>query len=288
MPRIHESILDCTFFLYQSKAHADQGEGCGGSGFIVAYPSALLPNDITYLYAVTNWHVAVRGGCSVIRLNTVDGKTDPLELDPSDWEYDAQGDDLAVNFMQVNESIHKTSAIPTALIKSQAEFMANGWAPIGVGDDVFMLGRFIDIDSSERNQPTARFGNVSAMPVNLKQVTGRSRPSFLVDMHSRTGYSGSPVFVYRTPGTNIAQAMEQGTYDFNKSLLMLLGVHFGQFDERDLHGNVIGQSAMNGVVPATRILELLECAKFAAMRKEKDALWSGQLFENTFVLRAVD
>lgn len=278
MPRIHESTLDSTFFLYPSKLEAMSGSACGGSGFIVAYPSVLWPTEITYLYGVTNWHVAVRDGCSVIRLNTTDGKTDTFEFDPSEWEYDAGGDDLAVTFMQVDESVHQSSAIPIALIKSQDEFMPNSWAPIGVGDDVFMLGRFTDIDSIRRNQPTARFGNVSAMPVDLKQATGRTRASYLVDMHSRTGYSGSPVFVYRTPGTNIAQALEQGKYDFNKSLLMLLGVHFGQFDERDREGNVIGMSAMNGVVPATRILELLECEKFLVMRKENDAKWSARFF----------
>ncbi|MEO7546999.1 MAG: serine protease, partial [Ramlibacter sp.] len=273
MPRIHDSMLDSTFFLYPNKNAAKKGEKSGGSGFFVACPSDVWPDDVTYLYAVTNWHVAVRDGCSVIRLNTTDGKTDLFELDPSDWEFDPQGDDLAVIFLQVDESIHKTSPVPIGVIKGQREFMANNWAPLGVGDDVFMLGRFVDIDSSESNFPTARFGNVSAMSVELKQATGVIRPSILVDMHSRTGYSGSPVFVYRTPGTNIAQFMEMGSYDFGKSLLMLLGVHFGQFDERDRNDNVIGQSAMSGVVPATQILELLQKEKFIKMRAENDAAW---------------
>lgn len=282
MPRIRESMLDSTFFLYPSREDAEAGNKCGGTGFLVAYPSELFPNEITYLYGVTNWHVAVRDGASVIRLNTIDGKTDTIDHGPDEWVFDEAGDDLAAIFVQVDEGVHRTAAIPIDLIKRQSDFYANKWAPIGVGDDVFMLGRFVDVDSTTTNKPTARFGCISAMPLHLKQPTGRTRESYLLDMHSRTGYSGSPVFVYRTPGTNIAQALEVGQYDLNKSLLCLLGVHFGQFDDFDQDGVVIGKSAMTAAVPAENILGLLEAKIFVEMRRSKDAKWAAKLMAEKF------
>ena len=35
---------------------------------------------------------------------------------------------------------------------------------MGVGDEVFMLGRFISHSGIQKNQPLARFGNIALMP----------------------------------------------------------------------------------------------------------------------------
>ena len=78
-------------------------------------PSALVA-DVSYFYGVTNWHVAVRDGCSVIRLNSHDGTTDVLELGPEDWVFDANGDDLAIAPIQPNFDRHALSPIPIDLI----------------------------------------------------------------------------------------------------------------------------------------------------------------------------
>lgn len=45
---------------------------------------------------------------------------------------------------------------------------------IGIGDDVAMIGRFVDHDGGETNQPAARFGNISVMPTPIAQPTGPS------------------------------------------------------------------------------------------------------------------
>jgi len=47
-------------------------------------------------------------------------------------------------------------------------------------------------------------------------------------MHSRSGYSGSPVFVYRTAGSTIG---EGSVISGDDGFLYLLGVHYGQFIE---------------------------------------------------------
>jgi hypothetical protein len=78
------------------------------------------------------------------------------------------------------------------------------------------------------NRPAARFGNISVMPTPLLQATKGRHEAYCIDMHSRSGYSGSPVFVYRTTGSRIG---EGSVLDGTDGFLYLLGVHYGQFPE---------------------------------------------------------
>src|SRR5208337_5394725 len=80
---------------------------------------------------------------------------------------------------------------------------------IGVGDDVFMVGRFINHEGSPTYLPATRFGNISVMPFPILKSPQKG-PSYCIDMHSRPGFSGSPVFVYRTPGGNLDVALKTG------------------------------------------------------------------------------
>ncbi len=57
---------------------------------------------------------------------------------------------------------------------------------------------------------------------------GVIRESYCVDMHSRSGFSGSPVFVYRTPGGDFS---EKGVINLSR-FMMFLGIHWGQFPEK--------------------------------------------------------
>lgn len=286
MPRIPNEILDCTFFLYQSKEDALARKKTGGTGFFICMESEVWKKEITYFYAVTNWHVAVRDGCSVIRTNTIDGQTDIIEHGPEDWIFDKDGDDLAIMPINLNPSVHAAKPIPINLIYKKEDFVNGPEAnSIGLGDDVFMLGRFIDIDNTPANSPTARFGNISSMPHPVKQAgpTSKLKDSYCLDMHSRPGYSGSPVFVYRTPGTNLAHTLDSGIPDLERSMLFLLGVHFGHFSE-DLkitgapNVRVTGSSGMTGVIQSCKILELLNMNKLKKRRADDDFKW-GEIFK---------
>jgi hypothetical protein len=73
---------------------------------------------------------------------------------------------------------------------------------VGVGDEVFMLGRFISQDGTQLQAPLARFGNVAMMPGPLVEDGRRLKvEAFLVEMRSLSGFSGSPVFIYIGSGT---------------------------------------------------------------------------------------
>lgn len=279
MPTIPPHVLDSVFYLYASRADAEAGTNLGGTGFLLAVPLQVGQ----YIYAVTNWHVAVSGGHSVIRLNTKDGETDIIELDPIDWIFKPNWHDLAIADVALDHDKHKTSLVPTNLI-SPLEVLEGGG--VGPGSDVFMIGRFVDYDGGITNQPTARFGHISAMPIVIdRRVGGDGMPSYLLDMHSRSGYSGSPVFVYQPE-----IVVNQGALSMygGPGFLRLLAVHSGQFSEPlEIHstehkprGNcptdisdptkkfVQGWSGMTFAVPAHAIMELLDVPKLKEPRDQ--------------------
>jgi hypothetical protein len=73
---------------------------------------------------------------------------------------------------------------------------------MGVGEDGFMLGLFAGAPGKKRNQVAARFGNVTLL-AHRDEPIDEGRPAHLFDMRSRSGFSGSPVFVYRTPDADL-------------------------------------------------------------------------------------
>jgi hypothetical protein len=104
-----------------------------------------------------------------------------------------------------------------------SSFANERWPDIAVGEDVFMLGLFIDQSGHEHHAPLARFGNISMLASKSSRVAmgSRSYESYIVDMRSRSGFSGSPVFAYRTFGTNL----QSHTYEAIE--LDLSGLHLG-------------------------------------------------------------
>jgi hypothetical protein len=130
-----------------------------------------------------------------------------------------------------------------------------------------MVGQISEPEFQIENKPFLRFGNLSSMPIEIQQETGCRKPSYCVDMHSRPGFSGSPVFVYRTMG-NAVDLRWGGPRDVivtpDQSFLYLLGIHWGQFPEKwkakDSSGreqDIRGLSGLTCVIPATRIGDLL-------------------------------
>ncbi|MGE3992230.1 S1 family peptidase [Pseudorhodoplanes sp.] len=302
MPRIPPTVLHSVFYLYENERDARAGENPGGTGFVVSeWPG--------FYYAVTNWHNAADHDhpvYPVIRLNTKDGGTDVLDLGPEDWEFIPGGDDIAIYPLNIDLSTHQVSAIPTDLFVRESE---SGYPDIGVGEDTFMVGLFVDHGGITTNLPSVRFGNISMLPdpsALLEQKTGYRGQSYVVDMHSRTGFSGSPVFAYRTFGADLTvdgqhtiegltiisngrpgrarehgYAISQAQATFrSENIFRFLGIHWGQFPEiwpikpgkdafliRDDH--VEGHSGMTCVIPAWKIKAFLDRPKFKGPREEK-------------------
>lgn len=288
LPKIPTNFLDGVFYLYPNVDSAKAGKRVGGTGFFVAVPSNVVENA-NYIYAVTNWHVAIKNRASVLRVNTKDGATEIISLCPEDWEFDAvAGHDIAIAHIKFKSEAIRYSAATTDGFASRAKFDGSEDHPLGVGDDTFMVGRFVDHDGGPTNQPAARFGHISIGPSLLRSALGKEVETICLDTNSRTGFSGSPVYVYRTMTGDLEQAMEpklHGKIAVHKHpVLMLLGVHTGQFpeywdyregreaEEEGLSDDQVkGLSGMTRVAPAWAIQALLDMPKFKAPRDLAEA-----------------
>lgn len=287
MPIVPYSLLHCAFYLYRDKADALAGKDAGGTGFFLALPTTGNLDTLGHHYGVTNHHVAVSGGYSCVRINTASG-VEVFEYGPEDWLFEPGKDDVAVVPLDIRQKGHIAMFIGENLLLHP---QAVAEERIGPGDDVFMIGCFVDLDARQTNTPAVRFGNISTLPVAIEQPNGYRGLSYCVDMHSRTGYSGSPVFVYRTPGNTLEWAISGGPNTLGKSVLALLGIHWGQFPEelpikrkqkkpsketplsrRAYEEYIVGMSGMTCVIPAWRISELLYREDLVEQRKKVEAM----------------
>lgn len=290
MPKLgqYSGLLKSVFFLYRSVADAKAGTKSGGTGFLVATQFENYP-DRLHVYGVTNWHVAARGS-SIIRLNKVGGGHDIFEYGPDQWEFIPGGPDIAVIPLHIRFDNYEITYLDTKNWFLD-EATAAGFE-IGPGEDVFMVGRFIDYDGVETNKPSLRFGHISMTNAPIRQPTGSTEESFVVDLHSRTGFSGSPVVVYRTIGSHFfdAEKTKGKVLVGGGHTIFLLGINWGQFPEmwelKEGEANpnttnaplitkgkyVEGLSGMSCVCPAWSILKVLEMPKLRNQRKAIEAM----------------
>ncbi|PJI55722.1 hypothetical protein CTI14_02415 [Methylobacterium radiotolerans] len=133
---------------------------------------------------------------------------------------------------------------------------------IGAGDEVFMIGRFLNMQGDGIIKPVVRFGSISMETTEFvhNKAMGQDEESFIVEMRSRTGFSGSPVMMYRTDATSIS------TFHPTNFIYGLLGINWGYIYNEDKEN-----SFMNGVVPAWKILELLEHPTLLKKHAEAEA-----------------
>lgn len=54
----------------------------------------------------------------------------------------------------------------------------------GPGDDVFMVGRFMDHAGKDRNHPALRCGNIAMNPTPIIQENGAKADAYCIDLHS--------------------------------------------------------------------------------------------------------
>ncbi|MFM9864390.1 MAG: hypothetical protein ACKVRO_12355 [Micropepsaceae bacterium] len=259
MPRINPALGRAIFFLYGVNPKTGATDGPVATGFFVGYRVRLdhLSPEVVHIYAVTCQHVAP-DGASIIRINTKGGGNREIPLEPHEWEFVKSGADVAAvdvtDHLVAGDSVEW---IPTSWFLSKGQIEQSS---IWVGEDGFMLGLLTDVHS-HRNEVVGRFGNLGMVADDgclIKQPNGNQRPAHLFDIRSRTGFSGSPVFIYRTPSADLRHISygirprttkepegvfrnarlpfgnQEHTFEIDiddNIFLLLLGVHVGQFRE---------------------------------------------------------
>lgn len=277
MPTIPPPLIDSVVYLYPSEAAANSDSAPGGTGFLVGIKFE-APVPLFHIYVVTNHHVACTSGNSCVRINKRAGGADVFPFSPDSWEF-IPGLDLAAISMIYNDQKYSTHFIPDV-------FFANdevvGRLKLNIGEEVFMIGSFVDNHGAAINTPAARFDNLSLMPSWLEihdpdsGITYKGN-YYCLDMRSRTGFSGSPVFYYRTSGSDLAQAGSTNL-SITTPKVGFLGAHAGQFPEtvkaKDSLGaktELTAPSGMTMVISAQKVLELLNLKKFVEFRKVTEA-----------------
>jgi hypothetical protein len=282
MPRLNDEMLNCVFYLYRSRAAAETGEEAGGTGFWAAHISHKVTN-LSIIYAVSNKHVVATSGCSVIRVNTLDGGIDTFEAEPHEWYFTDQ-DDLAIAPIRVDFNKHIVKTIPLEMFVTP-DIMK--YHDLGLGDEVFMIGRFIKHDGKLTNIPSVRFGALSIPVADMPHQMFGVQESFGVEMRSMCGYSGSPVFIYPSSWN-----MNSGIVKtVSPNPLFLLGVDGGYIvDALELKEKIVpiavqgssqartvpyvpANTGMNGIVPAWRLLKMIQKSPWTPLfEQEEDAI----------------
>ena len=307
MPRIEDRLLKSVIYLYKSKEAADSGEP-GGSGFLVGEPSAIP--EAVFLFALTNAHVAKL--CPVVR-TAGPPKKRVFVCKESDWYRHPDQDDVVVtpigfapkdardfyldyvprewfvppeNFSHATHDVNDLQPGVESLtpLDYEWEHQPLGW-PFGPGEEVVMLGRFLGYDGTDENEPAARFGHLAmASPVPIKHPWGFTQSSFLIECRSISGYSGSPIFIYRVQSTVAAGLVAIGSDRGGKvALPRLLGMDWGNLDrvgrndyaidwaESEADASFPRHSGMMVAVPAWRLAELLDSEVVQAVKRKKEA-----------------
>jgi hypothetical protein len=246
-------------------------------------------NRRIFPYVVTNSHVIREASATVIRLKLKDGSPYILETKDNIWIHHSDGDDVAVSGVGLNgasaEAFRFNWISSTKFItKSQVQRYN-----IGPGDEVFMVGRFIEHGGKETNLPVVRFGFIAMLPhEGIRHPRGIDQESFLVEMFSLGGFSGSPAFVYFRPfslrpgpGEAPVTTVQTISQIEEKNIgPLLLGINWGHILSRLPVKDGVEQSVPNnwyvesntgfaGVVPAWKIHELLYSDELIESRLSK-------------------
>ncbi len=221
---------------------------------------------VGFVYVVTAKHVIVEAsqhsvdGCVYLRVNLVKGEAQLIEVPRDKW------------LDHPTDSSVDASILPWVLSKRQVDYLTIPDTmtatdevirreSIGIGDEVFLTGLFVNHYGQNRNLPIVRMGTIALMPE--ERIATRffgEIEAYLVEARSIGGLSGSPVFVH-------LGGVREGTLNFPVKWHWL-GLMHGHWDfpldssDTDLvTEDTPEKEAVNMgiaiVIPATQIMEII-------------------------------
>ena len=227
-----------------------------------------------------------------IRLNTRDGKFDCIKTNPALWTYSLSSDLAIIKSPLLDINRYDITSISTAMFLDKERLVSTG---VGVGDETFVVGRFVNHEGKQRNRPTAHFGAISMMPDAedgvFNEYLGKDIEAYLVEIHTVGGYSGSPVGFMIPPFSNRPEDRQPSWQWRGPWLLGVDFCHIVTYD--DVYEPAKGKLAVKGkltkteyqaqtstgmlaVVPAWELLALINEPHLVEDRDEIDAQWERQ------------
>jgi hypothetical protein len=288
VPWMSYEMQEAAIFLYPTREQAEKRLDGIGTGFLVAVDSEAQPTA-THLYAVSNDHVSRRA--PVIRVAPKrEADVEIIDGTDADWIEHPDGDDVAVRPLGVVRnppgpaSVRRYAYMEASRLIS-TEDIRWGAGPT-VGDECLMVSRYVNHKGEQFDRPVVRFGNLSMYPEPVLQKERTfDQESFLVDMRSVPGFSGSVVLIYFTePGVvSMTEPLGGGQWPTGPdnpareiiSKWWVLGIDWGHLPvsqkiwEDGQAKRVKAESNMAGVVPAWKLTELLTEVEAVVKPREK-------------------
>lgn len=287
---IPPDLRQCSFFL--SAQRGMEGVQPVGSGAFLLIRS---PDNQKHfqIYAVTARHcieacMEMNGPEAdiFIRVNGVAGEFREHRTKAKDWisPPDDSGVDLAVCEFE-DDGANAGFAVD---IEFHEPVCAKDFEDeaISLGQDVFMIGLFVRHPGKKQNTPIARGGIFSAAPSDTVQINLRTQRNplikaakvYLVECRSLGGLSGSPIFAQYATMHRTKYAIEMWNGVPPTRFLGIVSGHC-QVNEHEIDAVTENwdpkkdklNSGIAIVVPAEKVVEILNSEKFASNREIKFA-----------------
>jgi hypothetical protein len=242
----------------------------------------LAPHGNSHLYVVTAKLLAERMECCpiIMGFSYRDGGKALLDADSVHWyahPTEASAVDVAVTpFASAQRDLLDLEPVPEHLFTS-GERMRK--ASIGVGDEITAIGVFTRFSYEDRHLPIVRTGHLAMLPtLRIPVKYFEPMEAYVAEIE---GLSGSPVWVRPTDYFNAAQkdgGKEKPSVPFSCDTdVIFLGLLQGRraVSEAAMEGQSAQYtekmtSGMSIVVPAHKILEVINQPELAAMRTKND------------------
>lgn len=191
-------ILNCVCFV----CNYTKGEyRLAGTAFFLGVTPEGSDSEQSWCAVVTALHVIAgiedSGGQIFLRVNTKGGGFEYIAMPAARWVRPDHSDgivDAAAACFFPSEYQQKYEF---KLLGEEQAITAQGLRDlhIGVGNDVYLSGLFVNHAGTRRNEPIIRSGSIAAIPE--EEVKGRYEltRAYLIECRSIGGLSGSPVFV---------------------------------------------------------------------------------------------
>lgn len=275
--RVPDEITKCVGFLY---IETHRGARPIGTAFVIGVDHAHADGRV-WTYFVTARHVidAARAysadGFVYLRMNRRSGGVAYFRSGPDFWlthEADPSVDVAVWGFAPPTDDIDYL-VYPRNSVATESLLAAD---QVGVGDEVFITGLFVNHVGAERNLPIVRVGNIAGMPSEPVSTPLGAADAYLIEARSIGGLSGSPVFVNLMGVRTLPGQLRIGGRHH-----LLLGLVHGHWDMRatpdasEITSDGLRDEVVNMgvaiVVPASKITEIIDRhPRLVAQREETD------------------
>lgn len=266
---VERQVRKTVIFITMHCLRGSEAVTAQGTGFFIQVSDSRLPADRSFVYLVTNRHMAecwdddrkpLQVQAVSLRINMKDGSSqEATQIGNFSWTLPNNDSvDLAIVPIVPDPAKCDYRSIPESLFVTDEVAKKES---LSEGLKIIFSGFFYQVPGMKHVEPIIREGVLAMMPdEDLQTTTGKMGKVYLGEVHAFHGNSGSPVFVDVKRGFG---------YDYR-----FLGVVSGGYGEGGQNALVLetplaskpGNSGIAVIVPASELKALLDEPAAVAMR----------------------